>query len=153
VESVAGSIVRPSDRVGGGRKSPALARRPLRPVDRLVAAFLVVLMAAGSLALWVVVPAGSLWALTQLSESKTFHLFVGIFGVPLAMILFAPILFWLNALYLRVTGQWAYDEEEDQPRRLRGPLEPILLWSLLIAFAALCFWFFVLAENPSSQVL
>ena len=153
MESAAESIMRPGEGGGRERTSPALARRPLRPVDRLVAGFLLVLMAAGSLALWVVVPAGSLWALTQLSESKTFHLFVGIFGVPVAMMLFAPLLFWLNGLYLRVTGHWGYDEEEDRPRRLRGPLEPILLWSLLIAFAALCFWFFVLAKNPSSQVL
>jgi hypothetical protein len=132
--------------------APAI-RTPMRARDRLVAAFLLILMVAGSLALWLVVPAGSLWALTQLSESKTFHLFVGLFGVPVAMILFAPLLFWLNALYLRVTGYWGYDEEEDRPRRRRGPLEPILLWSLLLAFAALSFWFFVLAENPSTQVI
>lgn len=127
---------------------PALGRRALRPIDRLVAAFLLALMAAGSLALWLLVPAGSLWALTQLSDSKTFHLFVGLFGVPVAMILFAPLLFWLNALYLRVTGHWGYDEEEDRPRRLRGPLEPLLLWSLLIAIVALCAWFLFVADDP-----
>ena len=124
----------------------------MRAVDRLVAAFLLLLMVIGSLALWLVVPAGSLWTLTQLSESKTFHLFVGLLGVPAAMILFAPLLFWLNALYLRVTGHWRYDEEEDRPRRLHGPLEPILLWSLLLALIALFVWFFVFAENPSTQV-
>jgi hypothetical protein len=128
-------------------------RPGMRAVDRLVAAFLLLLMVIGSLALWLVVPAGSLWVLTQLSESKTFHLFVGLLGVPAAMILFAPLLFWLNALYLRVTGHWVYDEEEDRPRRLHGPLEPILLWSLLLALIALFVWFFVFAENPSTQVL
>jgi hypothetical protein len=126
-------------------------RPNMRAVDRLVAAFLLLLMVIGSLALWLVVPAGSLWTLTQLSESKTFHLFVGLLGVPAAMILFAPLLFWLNALYLRVTGHWAYDEEEDRPRRLHGPLEPILLWSLLLALIALFVWFFLFAENPPTQ--
>jgi hypothetical protein len=133
--------------------APAMTRAPLRARDRVVAAFLLALMAIGSLALWLVIPAGSLWTLTQLSESKTFHLFVGLFGVPVAMMLFAPLLFWLNALYLRVTGHWTYDLEEDRPRARRGPLEPILLWSLLLAFAALLVWFFVLAENPSAQVI
>jgi hypothetical protein len=130
-----------------------LSRRTLRARDRLVAAFLLVLMVAGSLALWVVIPAFSLALLTQVSGSKTFHLFVGLFGVPVAMILFAPLLFWLNGLYLRVTGHWSYDDEEERPRRRHGPLEPILLWSLLLAFAALSFWFFFLAGDPSVQVI
>ena len=127
-------------------------KRGLTPVDRLVAAFLLVLLAAGSLSLWLVVPAGSLWLLSRLSENSEWHLLVGLFAVPAAMLLFAPLLFWLNNLYLRVTGHWAYDEEEDRPRRLRGPLEPLLLWSFLLAFAAISYWFFFLADNPALTI-
>jgi hypothetical protein len=126
-----------------------MLKRGLRPVDRIVAGFLLLLLAAGSLALWLVIPAGSLWLLSRLSESSLYHLLVGLFAVPTAMMLFAPVLFWLNGLYLRVTGHWAYDAEEDRPRRLRGPLEPLLLWSFVIAFVALAYWFFFLAGNPA----
>jgi hypothetical protein len=126
-----------------------MLKRGLRPVDRIVAGFLLLLLAAGSLALWLVIPAGSLWLLSRLSENSLYHLLVGLFAVPTAMVLFAPVLFWLNGLYLRVTGHWAYDAEEDRPRRLRGPLEPLLLWSFVIAFVALAYWFFFLAENPA----
>ena len=119
-----------------------MLKRGLRPADRIVAGFLLLLLAAGSLALWLVIPAGSLWLLSRLSENSLFHLLVGLFAVPTAMLLFAPVLFWLNGLYLRVTGHWAYDAEEDRPRRLRGPLEPLLLWSFLIAFVAIAYWFF-----------
>jgi hypothetical protein len=129
-----------------------MLKRGLRPVDRIVAGFLLLLLAAGSLALWLVIPAGSLWLLSRLSENSLFHLLVGLFAVPTAMLLFAPVLFWLNGLYLRVTGHWAYDAEEDRPRRLRGPLEPLLLWSFLIAFVALAYWFFFLAEDPALTV-
>ncbi len=129
-----------------------MLKHGLRPVDRIVAGFLLLLLAAGSLALWLVIPAGSLWLLSRLSENSLFHLLVGLFAVPTAMLLFAPVLFWLNGLYLRVTGHWAYDAEEDRPRRLRGPLEPLLLWSFLIAFVALAYWFFFLAEDPALTV-
>ena len=132
-------------------EAPVL-KRGLRPVDRIVAGFVLLLLAVGSLALWLVIPAGSLWLLSRLSENSLFHLLVALFAVPTAMLLFASVLFWLNGLYLRVTGHWAYDAEEDRPRRLRGPLEPLLLWSFLIAFVALAYWFFFFAENPALTV-
>lgn len=126
---------------------PARGRPGPRAVDRVAAAFLLALLVAGSLALWVAVPAAVLKALTPLSESTAYHLGVGLIGVPAAMIVFALGLFWVNGLYLRVTGHWRVDED-GAPRRLRGPLEPILLWSLLVAVVAIGVWFFALAENP-----
>jgi hypothetical protein len=36
---------------------------------------------------------------------------------------------------------------------VRGPLEPMLIVSFLVALVALCVWFFVFAENPSPQVI
>jgi hypothetical protein len=125
-------------------------RREATAVDRLVAAFLLAMMALGSLALWVAIPAGVMLALTPLSESHGYHLLVALVGVPTAMIIAGLILLWLNGLYLRVTGQWRYDEEEDRPKRLRGPLEPLLAWSLLIALIALVFWFFFLPHGAPS---
>jgi hypothetical protein len=128
----------------------ALVRRVARPVDRMVAALLLLLMAAGSLALWVAVPAGVMLGLTPLSESKSYHLLVALVGVPAAMILVGLLLFWLHGLYLRVSGHWRYDEEEGRPKRPRGPLEPLLAWSFVIALVALAFWFFFLPHGAPS---
>ena len=120
-----------------------------RALDRVAAAFLLLLMAAGCLALWIAVPAAVLSTLTRLSDSKNYHLLVALFAVPAAMIAFAPLLLWLNALYLRVTGHWRFDEDEQRHRRLRGPLETLLVWSLLVAFALLCIWFAFPASPPA----
>jgi hypothetical protein len=58
----------------------------------------------------------------------------------------------LNRLYLRVTldpAQMDEDEDdEEEGRWMRGPLEPLLVGSLLIAVAALFVWFLFMAENP-----
>jgi hypothetical protein len=75
----------------------------------------------------------------------------------LGMVLFARLLFWINKLYLRVLAQETGlepedDAEEDRPRYARGPLEPILVASLVVALIALTVWFFAFAENPSHQI-
>jgi hypothetical protein len=40
------------------------------------------------------------------------------------------------------------DEDADAPRYVRGPLESLLVGSLLIAIVAFLVWFFVFADNP-----
>ena len=125
-----------------------VTRAARRPVDRAVAWFLLVLMALGSLALWTVVPALTLRFGIDLLPSQALQLVAGLALVPTAMIVFSVFLFWLNGLYLRVTGHWGYDEEEDRPRRLRGPLEPLMVWSLVVALVLISYWFFFLAEGP-----
>jgi hypothetical protein len=73
--------------------------------------------------------------------------------IPIAMALFAPALFWLNGLYLRVTGVLTPSDEQDDPgRRLRGPLELFLYVGMVMAVVALCVWFFVYAKNPPEVV-
>jgi hypothetical protein len=73
------------------------------------------------------------------------------------MALFAPALFWLNGLYLRVTGIMARLEAEEEEtgwhRRVRGPLEPMLAVSFAVAAIALAIWFFFVAKNPPHQVI
>jgi hypothetical protein len=134
-------------------RAQAMARRPLiRALDRLAAAFLLVLLAAGSLVLWIGIPFGLLWLLSQVTDSWTGHFVMGLVLIPLTMALFSAVLFWLNALYLRVTGVLhAGDEDDDEEaeRRFRGPLELFLYVGMLAAFVALCVWFFFYASNPS----
>jgi hypothetical protein len=119
----------------------------MRPIDRLVAAFLLVLMGVGTFALWTVVPGATLKFGVGTLESPALQLIAALTLVPAAMTVFALFLLWLNGLYLRVTGHWTYDEKEDRPRRLRGPLEPLMLWSLGLALVTLVVWFFFFAEG------
>jgi hypothetical protein len=126
-------------------------QRPPLP-DRLAAGFLLVLLAIGSFALWIVVPAGWLWAASKLTDSGTSHFAASILGMPVAIILFGLVLAWINRLYMRV--RWSHvpppeaEDEEEERRILRGPLEPLLVGSLAVAIAVFVFWFFVLAEEP-----
>src|SRR3954451_11814782 len=95
-----------------------------RSVDRVAAAFLLILLAVGSLVLWIGIPVAGLWGFSKVADSTTAHFLLSLFLIPLGMALFAPGLFWLNGLYLRVTGVIGQeDEEEDRERRIRGPLE------------------------------
>jgi hypothetical protein len=125
--------------------------------ERLAGAFVLVVLGVACLAFWIGIPLGILWALGELTDSGPTHFVGGLIGVPVAMGLFSPVLFWLNGLYLRVTGVLArLAEDEDESgwhRRVRGPLEPLLIVSFLVALVALFVWFFVFAEDPPRQVI
>jgi hypothetical protein len=127
-----------------------------RAADRLAAGFLLLLLAVGSLALWIAVPAGWLWVASKITDSGPSHFLAAIVGTPVAIVLFGLVLAWINRLYLRV--RWAsHDadeyESDEEPRPVRGPLEPLLAGSLAIALIVLTVWFFVFAENPPRQFI
>lgn len=136
----------------------AIDTRPtLSTGDRLVAAFLWLLMALGSLAMWVVVPAGWLWLAGKITSDQAQHITLSVIGVPLAIILWARGLFWLNRLHMRVTMPLLIREleeapDDEPPRPIRGPLEPLMVGSLAIALVAMAIWFFFFAETPPSTL-
>ena len=118
--------------------------RGLRPVDRLVAGLLLVLMALGSLWLWIGVPALTLWGVAQIVDTSGQHLVLGLLAVPAAMVLFAGLLFWLNGLYLRVVApKRMLEDEEGELRQIRGPLELLMGWSLGAAVVVALVWLFL----------
>ena len=125
--------------------------------DRIAGAFVLAVLAGCCLLFWIGIPLGVLWALSKATDDAATHFVTGLVGVPMAMAAFSPLLFWLNNLYLRVTGvltRLAEDEEEaGWQRRVRGPLEPMLFVSLAVAIVALCIWFFFIAEDPPRQVI
>ena len=125
-------------------------RQPrFRVLDRVAAGFILVLLGVGSLLLWVGIPYGLLWFFARLTDSWNGHFLMSVLLIPIAMALFAPALFWLNGLYLRVTGVLRpEDADEDPGRRLRGPLEIFLYAGMLMAIVALFVWFFGYAHNP-----
>ena len=124
--------------------------------ERIAGAFVLMVLGLACFTFWIGVPLSTLWGLSKTTDDFAVHVVGGLIGVPLAMALFSPILFWLNGLYLRVTGVLdrleADEEEAGWQRRLRGPLEPLLLVSFVIAAVALTIWFFVFAENPGRGV-
>lgn len=131
--------------------------RQIQTRQRVAGWFVLVALTIACTVFWIGVPAGFLWALGELTDSGTTHFVVALIGVPIAMVIYSPLLFWLNGLYLRVTGVLdRLDEDEEEAewrRRLRGPLEPILFASLAIELTALCIWFFFIAEQPPRIII
>ena len=128
-------------------------RAELSGVDRTVAAFLWILMAVGSVAMWVGVPAGWLWVAGHITSDQTQHIILSVIGVPLAIIVWALGLFWLNRLHMRVTMPRLIREieeapDDEEPRVIRGPLEPLMVGSLVVAIVAMAVWFFFFADQP-----
>jgi hypothetical protein len=133
----------------------AMERRSLaRAVDRVAAIFILLLLAAGSLVLWIGIPYGLLWFFSRVTDSWNRHFLMSLVLIPIAMALFAPVLFWLNGLYLRVTGVIRPgDDEDDEPgHRIRGPLELFLYMGMIAALISLTVWFFFFASNPPEVV-
>ena len=119
---------------------------------RLAAAwFVLLLLAAGSFGLWIGVPAASLWLTSHLTESSGLHLPIALALMIPGMFLAGLILSWLNLLYLRITGGEIVGTGSFRARR-KGPLEPLMVASFVIAVISLFVWFFFFAENPSMAV-
>jgi hypothetical protein len=124
---------------------------------RLAGVFVLLVLGIACLVFWVGIPVGGLWALSKATDSFAGHFVLSLLLIPMAMAMFSPALFWLNNLYLRVTGVFARLAEDEREagwqRRLRGPLEPMLFVSLAVALIALTIWFFFIAEDPPRQVI
>jgi hypothetical protein len=146
MESVSGEVAAPA------------AQPRLR--DRLAAAFLLVVLGAGTIVLWVGIPVVCLWSASKFTNSIASHFLVATPMTLVTMGAFVWFLYRVDRLYLRVTGAYdpavfddEYEDDAEEPRILRGPLEPMLIASLVLGVIALFVWFFVFAENPSSQVI
>jgi uncharacterized membrane protein len=144
-------------RAGGGKVNPEQVMLADSQVEegghRLAGAVLICVMAVGSFALWTVVPLGCLWISSKVAGNNTEEYLLALPMTIFAILLFGMLLAWINRLYLAITGVLArYEAEEEEfgvaPRYLRGPLEPLLVGSLIIALIAMVIWFLVLAKNP-----
>jgi hypothetical protein len=127
--------------------------------DRLAAAFLLAVLALGTLVLWIGIPVACLWGASKVTHSIGGHFLVATPLTLFSMGVFVWGLYAVDRLYLRVTGAWDlqpdddYEDDEEVPQAPRGPLEPMLIASLVVGIVALFVWFFVFAENPSPQVI
>ena len=101
-------------------------------IDHAARATLVALMIVGGLALWIGVPAGILWGLGEVTDTKSEHLLLGLLAVPVGMVLCGAVLAPLNRAYMRrsgLEGSWA-----------RGPLDGIVVACAAAALLAFAVW-------------
>ena len=93
--------------------SPAEAPQRTRSVWRTiattpVAVFLILLMAVGSVFLWIGIPVGWLYVASRMVKTSQPTLgpyLLILFGVPVSMFIVGKLLYRLNHVYERLTGQ------------------------------------------------
>ena len=141
------------------------AQRPKRSVWQTIVAMpvalvLIALMAAGSVFLWIGIPIGWIYAVSHMvnSSQPTLGPYVLlIFGIPITMALFGKLLFGLDHVYARVTGQdsevqfrapWlkSMRGERTTARRLTV-LEMTMIISVSVALVGFAIWFFGFAGS------
>lgn len=125
-----------------------------------VALFLILLMAAGSVILWIGIPIGWIYAVSNMVNSSQPSLgpyVLLIIGIPVTMAIWGKLLFSLDHVYAKVTGQdsevrfrapWlkSMRGERNVQRRLTV-LEMTMIVSVSIALAGFAIWFFGFAGS------
>jgi hypothetical protein len=128
--------------------------------EKPVALFLIVVMAIGSISLWLVIPVA--WIYLASATVKTTQPTLGpyvmiILGVPISMFIVGKLLYRLNGVYERVTGQdsevrvqmpWHRSMRgERAPQRRTTVLELVMMISVSLALVAFGIWFFFFAGS------
>ncbi|MFL5781045.1 MAG: hypothetical protein ACJ760_07025 [Thermoleophilaceae bacterium] len=130
-----------------------------KAVRRLTEYALIGAIFAGSLVLWLGIPAAGLWLVSKLSDNGLLVVFA-VFGIfcPAATTALGLLLGRLNGTYYRVVGlepdrrppAWRSSLSGDRAtaRRPRNVLEVSLTLSVVIAVVAMIVWFFFFAHSP-----
>jgi hypothetical protein len=119
----------------------------------------VLLMAIGSVLMWLGVPLGLIYAASQLSDSSNPSLgpyLLVLIGLPLGMALIGKGLGALDRLHTRITGAETDQYRPGWTRSLRGErtvsrrggvLDRVMIVSVAIALLAFAVWFFAFAGS------
>jgi hypothetical protein len=126
----------------------------------LTRALLILVMAIGSISMWIAVPVGWLYLASRLANGTqaTLGLFVLVLvGIPVSMVVIGKGLSSLNRLYGRVTGTTTKVRAQlPWQRSMRGErgttrqttvLDVVMVVSVSLALLVFGFWFFVLAGS------
>jgi hypothetical protein len=128
--------------------------------EKPAALLLILLMAVGSISLWLVIPVGWIYAASHIVKTTqpTLGPYVMIIiGVPISMFIVGKLLYRLNGVYERLTGQDA-EVRVQMPwhRSMRGErdvqrrttvLELVMIISVSLALFAFGIWFFFFAGS------
>jgi hypothetical protein len=147
---------------GYDRPMSATASRPrVGPHRHLAAWGLVLLMAIGSIAMWLVTPAFWLWVASRMTSStqpSAGPYLLVLAGTVVTMIVLGKALGSLNRAHQRVIGAeeerrrqatWmkSMRGERQAVERPQGVLEVVMLVSVGLALAAMAVWFFAFAGS------
>jgi hypothetical protein len=127
-----------------------------------VALFLVLLMAVGSIVMWIGLPLGLIWiasAITDSSEPSLGPYLLILIGLPVGMVAIGKLLGSLDRAHGRITGRlddgphraaWLQSmRDERAPRRKqRSVLDTVMIVSVLAALVAGAIWFIAFAGSP-----
>lgn len=125
-----------------------------------LAALLVLVMAAGSVAMWIGAPLFWLWLASQMAESSSPSLgpyMLVLVGTIVTVVLLGKALGVLNRVHGQMTGRMPRRREqtvwmrsmrgEREVRREHGVLGTVMAISVSIALVAMGIWFFFFAEG------
>jgi hypothetical protein len=127
-----------------------------------VAIFLVLLMAIGSVVMWIGVPLGLIWlasALTESSQPSLGPYLLILVGLPIGMFAIGKVLAMLDRAHGRVTGRtdegpqraaWLQSmrDERGPRRKQRSVLDTVMIVSVLVAIVVGGIWFIAFAGSP-----
>jgi hypothetical protein len=127
-----------------------------------VALLLVLLMAVGSIVMWIGVPLGLIWlasALTDSSQPSLGPYLLILVGLPIGMFAIGKVLGSLDRAHGRVTGRsdegpqrapWmrSMRDERGAQRKERSVLDTVMIVSVLLAIVVGGIWFLAFAGSP-----
>jgi hypothetical protein len=127
-----------------------------------VALALVLLMAAGSILMWVGLPLGLIWvasAITDSSQPTMGPYLLILIGLPVGMFAIGKVLGALDRVHGRITGRlddapqraaWLQSmrDERGPRRKQRSVLDTVMIVSVLAALLAGAVWFALFAGSP-----
>jgi hypothetical protein len=129
-------------------------------VTRPIAVVLVLLMAVGSIVLWIGIPVGWVWVASRTVKSSQPSLgpyLLVLCATPISMWLWGKLLFRLNDVYSRLTGQtsevrtqlpWHKSMRgERSSNRPTTVLDLVMIVSVSVALTAFGVWFFFFAGS------
>jgi hypothetical protein len=136
---------------------PSLARTI---VTRPIAAILVLMMAVGSIVLWIGIPVGWVWVASRTVKTSQPTLgpyLLVLCATPITMWIWGKLLFRLNDVYGRLTGQtpevrtqlpWHKSMRgERNSGRQTTVLDLVMIVSVSVALTAFGIWFFFFAGS------
>jgi hypothetical protein len=127
-----------------------------------VAIFLVLLMAVGSVIMWIGVPLGLIWLASSLTDSSQPSLgpyLLILVGLPIGMFAIGKLLGTLDRMHGRITGRgdegqqratWLQSMRDDSraQRKERSVLDTVMIVSVLLAIVVGGIWFIAFAGSP-----
>ena len=143
-------------------RGPAVRSRRRRLLWSPVALLLVLLMAAGSIVMWIGLPLGLIWLTSALTDSTQPSLgpyVLILVGLPVGMFAIGKVLGTLDRAHGRITGRveerpqraaWlrSMRDEQDPRRGQRSVLDTVMIVSVALAVAAGAVWFLAFAGSP-----